>query len=135
MAFRTRRTRKTPVSKTAFRSKITKKQAQFKRFKKRYNNTNSASMKRFCRTEAARIVKQLNKFKKQWKQYGFGASAWINNNYNMSNFVRTTSRKNTSRRSHRRSHTSRSHGRRSNAWKSSRKTSYARKSRRSYTAW
>ena len=129
MAFRTRRsTRKAPVSKTVFRSRITKKQAQFKRFKKRFNKTTSVSVKRFCKTEAARIVKALNTFKKQWKKYGFGACMFITNNYNMTSFVRSSAKKSFGRSSKRRS------ARRTNVWNRRARRSNVRKTRRSY-AW
>jgi hypothetical protein len=129
MAYRTRRTtRKAPVTKAAFRSKITKKQAQFKRFKKRFATTNSVSVKRFCKTEAARIVKVLNTFKKQWKSYGFGACMFITNNYNMTSFVRGSNKKSVSRFNSRRT------ARRTNTWNRKARRSNVRKTRRSY-AW
>jgi len=128
-------------TKAAFRAQVSRKHNMFKRFKKRYMTATSASMKRFCKTEAAKVVRQLRSFAKMYRKCGFGATSWITKNYNMTNFC--TGNKNTRKygnRSYSRK-TTKSHGRRTRSWSRSRRSnrsqSRARRStrtRRSY-AW
>jgi hypothetical protein len=126
-------------TKAAFRAQVSRKHNMFKRFKKRFNTTTTSSVKRFCKTEATKIVKQLKSFAKQYRSFGLGNVSWITKNYNMTNFVtgNTTSRKYGNRSYSRK--TTKSHGRRTRAWsknRRSRSNSRARRttSRKSY-AW
>lgn len=129
------------ATKAAFRAQVSRKHNMFKRFKKRYMTATSASMKRFCKTEAGKVVRQLRSFAKQYRKCGFGTTSWITKNYNMTNFV--SGNKNTRKygnRSYSRK-TTKSHGRRTRSWsrsrRSNRSNSRARRStrtRRSY-AW
>jgi hypothetical protein len=115
-------------NKATMRTRIVAKHNLFKRFKKRFVNTVNPTEKRFCKTEATRVVKELKAFAKQWKKFGFGKTGWITKGYIVSVFgtvgvARKNNRKNTVRKNSRT-------GRKTYARKSWSKTT-ARKTRRS----
>lgn len=124
------------ATKAAFRAQVSRKHNMFKRFKKRFMTATSASVKRFCKTEAAKVCRQLRSFAKQYRSFGMGATSWITKNYNMTNFC--TGNKNTRKygnRSYSRK-TTKSHGRRTRSWsrsrRSNRSNSRARRTTRTY---
>jgi hypothetical protein len=144
------------ISKSNFRAIITRKQAQFNRFVRRCSTTKNVIEKRFLKTEAARICKELNQFCKQWKNFGFGSTTWIKKNCTMGCFnTKTTTRrgrktnirKSSTRRYAKRGYSKRSYARRTTRTNSRRIGSKARrygwstrnhrtnKARRSYVAW
>ena len=123
------------ATKAAFRAQVSRKQKMFKRFKKRYAACTSMTEKRFLKSEAGKVVRQLRTFAKQYRRFGFGNTSWITKNYNMTNFT-TTTRK-TTRKSTKRSYarrTSRSYGRRTRSW-SRRRNTRSNRTNRSYVAW
>jgi hypothetical protein len=109
----------------------------FKRFKKRFANCTNATEKRFCKSEAARVVKQLKSIAKKCRTYGICATGWITKNYNMSKFVGTSTRSSRkTRRSAKRRYgrrMSRTH-RRTRSW-SRRRNSRSNRTRKVYVAW
>lgn len=72
-------------SKSNFRAVITRKQAQFKRFTRRFNAAKNMTEKRFLKAECVRICKELNQLCKQWKKCGFGSFKWITRNFKIGN--------------------------------------------------
>lgn len=144
-------------SKSNFRAMITRKQAQFNRFARRFAAAKTVTEKRFLKAEGARICKELNQFCKQWKKCGFGSFKWITRNFKMSCFSGTTTvrrfrktnvRKSNTRRFAKRANSKRSYARRGSYRKNSRRFSTkarrfgwntrngnTNKARRSYVAW
>lgn len=132
-------------SKAAFRSQITRKQNQFKRFKRRFNASKNPTEKRFIKNEAKHLCNELKQCSKQWKSFGFGACKWITKNCTMTGFgsmgVSRTNRKSNTTRSRskagrrygRKTYARRSHGTRSSARRSTR--SRSRNTRRYSVAW
>lgn len=126
-------------TKAAFRAQVSRKHKMFKRFKKRFMSAKTPTEKRFCKNEAAKVVKQLKTFSKQYRKFGFGASSWITKNYSMTNFT-SNSRKTTKygKRTYGR-RTSKTYGRTTRSWSRRRNSrSNARRSsnaRKSYVAW
>ena len=127
------------TTKASFRAQVSRKQRMFKRFKKRYANCSNPSEKRFIKSEAARVVKQIKTMAKQAKRVGFKTTSWVSKNYNMTSFAsgstRTSrgTRRNTSRRHARR--TTRTRARRTRNWSSRRRTSRSNHGHRVYVAW
>lgn len=144
-------------SKSNFRAVITRKQAQFKRFQRRFATAKTMTEKRFLKAEGARIVKELNQFCKQWKKCGYGSFKWITRNFKIGNFgsmtTTRTGRKTSARRTNTRRHAKRSYAKRGYARRSSVRKNTRRygtkarrfgwntrnyrtnKARRSYVAW
>lgn len=136
-------------SKAAFKDQIVRKRNQFKRFCRRFTSATNTVEKRFLKTEATQIVKDLKQFCNQWKKCGFGPCAWITSGCNMSKFKTTKSNKSKatrrfgSKRTPRKSYAKRRYARRTAKSRTSARRSYARKSygtrsrnnRRSYVAW
>lgn len=133
------------ISKSNFRAMITRKQAQFKRFQRRFAAAKNMTEKRFLKAEAARICKELNQFCKQWKNCGFGSFKWITRNFKISSIGSMTTtrrgRKTHARKSSIRRHAKRSYARRGGTRKNSRRSGWntrynrSNKARRSYVAW
>jgi len=125
------------TSKSTIRAKVTRMHKMFKRFKKRFASTNNVSQKRFCKSEAVKVCRQLKTIAKQYKKYGFGVTSWITKNYNMTNFISGNRTNRKTRRNSKRTYarrTSRSYGRRTRSW-SKRRTSRTRTTRKVYVAW
>jgi hypothetical protein len=130
---------KNNATKAKFRTQVSRKHKAFKRFKKRFNTTNSTSVKTFCKREAAKIVKQLKTFARQYKNFGFGGTSWITTGYNMTSFTSGNNNRKT-RRTTKRTYarrTSKSYGRRTRTWARGRKsrTTNRNRNRKSYVAW
>ncbi len=123
---------KTNATKKAFRTRVSRMKNMFKRFKKRFASATNPTEKRFCRTEANKIVKQLKTFAKQYRKFGFGASSWITKNFNMTTFTKGTTGKTTKRTYGRR--TNKTYARKTRTWSRSR-TNRSNKARKSYAAW
>ncbi len=126
---------KTNATKKAFRTRVSRMKNMFKRFKKRFASATNPTEKRFCRTEANKIVKQLKTFSKQYRKFGFGASSWITKNFNMTTFTKGTTGKTTKRTYAKR--TNKTYARKTRTWSSSRsnRTNRSNKARKSYVAW
>ena len=124
------------ISKTTFKSQITRKQNQFKRFKRRYMVSTSPVEKRFLKNEAKQICNELKQFAKQWKTFGFGGIIWITKNFTMTKFIantkKITSKSKTSRRYAKRSYARKGYGKRTSA---RRRTTRGRKTRKYSVAW
>ncbi len=123
------------ISKSAFRSHITRAQSQFKRFKRRFNASKNPVEKRFLKTEAGQVCKELKQFSKQWKNCGFGACTWITRSFSTSSFGSTAGGKTGARRYGRKSYAKRSYGRRSYRGRTSARRYARNRTRRSYIAW
>ena len=137
-------------SKSNFRTIITRKQAQFKRFARRFATATNMTEKRFLKAECVRICKELNQFCKQWKKCSFGSWKWITRNCKIGNIgSMTTIRRGrkTSIRGYAKRRFAKRYGRRTMIRKNRRTTTKARrtgwntrynrtnKARRSYVAW
>jgi exosome complex RNA-binding protein Rrp4 len=123
------------IGKGTFKSQITRKQNQFKRFKRRYMIAISPVEMRFLKNEAKQICIELKQFAKQWKTFGFGGIIWITKNFTMTQFIsgshKGTIKNKTGRRYAKRSYARKSHGRRITAHRTMR----GRKTRRYSVAW
>lgn len=125
---------KTNATKKAFRTQVSRKQNMFKRFKKRFASAKNPTEKRFCRSEANKICKQLKTFAKQYRKFGFGTTSWITKNYNMTSFTKGNARKNTKRTYGRR--TNKTYARKTRTWSRGRRNNRSyNKARKSYAAW
>ena len=118
-------------NKTAFRTQITRKQNQFKRFVRRFKASRNPVEKRFLKTEGTAICNELKVFAKQWKNFGFGTSVWVTRNCTTAAFSKTVrSSRRTGRTSPTRRNARKSHARRSYARKGYGKKRYGRKNTR-----
>ena len=123
------------ATKSSFRTQVSRKQRMFKRFKKQFATAKNPTMKRFCKTEASKIVRQLRTFAKQYRKFGFGASSWITKNCNMTILTSGNKTGNT-RRNNKRTYgrrTTKTYGSRTRSWSRSR-TNRTKTNRKSYAS-
>ena len=74
-------------TKTSCQADITRKQAMWNRFKRRYWASDNPTERRFLKNEATRVANELKQWSKRWQNWGFGHYAWITKNYSISYFT------------------------------------------------
>ena len=74
-------------NKATFQADIKRKQAMFNRMRRRYNCTNDTQERRWLKTEATRIITELQTYRRRWTNWNFGPCNWITKNYTTTYFT------------------------------------------------